>query len=48
MLSYTDIYTKQFLDALSKVDKKVTVVFYGDHLPGLYPDSVFKQNPKKI
>lgn len=47
LLSYTDIYTKQFLDALSKVDKKVTVVFYGDHLPGLYPDSVFKQNPKK-
>lgn len=44
LLTYTDQATAQFIDALSKIDKKITVVFYGDHLPGLYPDSAFKEN----
>lgn len=44
LLTYTDQSTAQFIDALSKIDKKITVVFYGDHLPGLYPDSAFKEN----
>lgn len=26
------------------MDKKITVVFYGDHLPGLYPESIFENN----
>lgn len=42
LLSYTDSYTKAFLEQLKQIDKHVTVVFYGDHLPGFYPDSVFK------
>lgn len=42
----TDIVTKEFLDTLSAMDKKITVVFYGDHLPGLYPQSAFEHNPE--
>ncbi|MEY8462919.1 LTA synthase family protein [Streptococcus merionis] len=42
----TDIVTKEFLDKLSQLNKDVTVVFYGDHLPGLYPDSIFSDNPE--
>lgn len=41
----TDSATKDFLNKLSKVKKKITVVFYGDHLPGLYPDRIFSSNP---
>ena len=37
---------RSFWRKLSKVDKKVTVVFYGDHLPGLYPQSAFKEDPE--
>ncbi|WP_306693995.1 sulfatase-like hydrolase/transferase [Streptococcus didelphis] len=44
LLTYTDSSTKEFLDNLSKIEKNVTVVFYGDHLPGLYPDSTFKND----
>ncbi|QLB51987.1 LTA synthase family protein [Streptococcus sanguinis] len=46
MLYHTDQATKDFLEKLSKVDKKVTVVFYGDHLPSLYPQSAFKEDPE--
>ncbi len=46
LLYHTDVATKDFLDQLSKVNKKVTVVFYGDHLPGLYLQSAFKNNPE--
>ena len=46
LLTHTDKSTKEFLDELEKIDKEITVVFYGDHLPGLYPDSAFKNNPK--
>lgn len=35
-LSYTDIATKNFLNELDKIDKPITVVWYGDHLPGIY------------
>lgn len=45
LLYHTDIATKDFLAQLSKINKKITVVFYGDHLPGLYPQSAFKNNP---
>ena len=46
LLSQTDTATQSFLESLSKIDKKITVVFYGDHLPGLYPESAFKNNPR--
>ncbi|MER0122319.1 LTA synthase family protein [Streptococcus sp. ZJ93] len=45
LASYTDHDTKEFLDKLSQIDKRITVVFYGDHLPGLYPSAAFKDNP---
>lgn len=32
----TDSATQDFLDELDKIDKPITVVFYGDHLPGIY------------
>ncbi|KAA8829552.1 LTA synthase family protein [Bifidobacterium myosotis] len=34
--SITDQATQEFLNELDKLDKPVTVVFYGDHLPGIY------------
>lgn len=46
LLSYTDSSTVEFLNQLKQFDKKITVVFYGDHLPGLYPQSIFKDNPE--
>ncbi|VTS31570.1 Glycerol phosphate lipoteichoic acid synthase [Streptococcus porcinus] len=42
LLTYTDKSTMDFLDKLSQIEKDITVVFYGDHLPGLYPDSIFR------
>lgn len=32
----TDKETEKFLKQLDKIDKPITVVFYGDHLPGIY------------
>lgn len=46
LLKQTDTDTQAFLDQLSKIDKDITVVFYGDHLPGLYPESAFYNNPE--
>ena len=34
--SITDEETLKFLRQLDKIDKPITVVFYGDHLPGIY------------
>ena len=47
-ISMTDQATKQFLEKLQQLDKKISVVFYGDHLPGLYPvEKAFASNPLK-
>lgn len=35
-MSYTDQYTKKFLAKLDAMNKPVTVIFYGDHLPSIY------------
>lgn len=35
-INYTDNSTKEFLDKLDAIQKPITVVWYGDHLPGLY------------
>lgn len=45
LLRETDNSTEDFLNQLREIDKKVTVVFYGDHLPGLFPKNYFKDNP---
>lgn len=44
LINATDESTKKFLDELSNIDKEVTVVFYGDHLPSIYPESAFLEN----
>lgn len=35
-LNYTDQFTQTFLQQLDQIDKPITVIFYGDHLPGIY------------
>ncbi|HEQ2062011.1 TPA: sulfatase-like hydrolase/transferase [Streptococcus pyogenes] len=44
LLSFTDKETRAFLEKLTQINKPITVVFYGDHLPGLYPDSAFNKH----
>lgn len=36
--NYTDQAVKVFKEALDKLNKPVIWVFYGDHLPGIYPE----------
>ncbi|KXU10595.1 Lipoteichoic acid synthase LtaS Type IIc [Streptococcus gallolyticus] len=47
LLSVTDSATQSFLNELAQIDKKITVVFYGDHLPGFYPNSTFEDSPEQ-
>ena len=35
-LNLTDQATASFLDELNQIDKPITVIFYGDHLPSIY------------
>jgi hypothetical protein len=35
-MQYTDASTIDFLNQLNELDKPITVIFYGDHLPGIY------------
>ncbi len=35
-INFTDNSTQDFLDKLDTIQKPITVVWYGDHLPGLY------------
>ena len=35
-LSYTDSAVKEFIKQIDAIDKPITLVFYGDHLPGIY------------
>lgn len=42
-IRYTDKAVKSFLDNLDKIDRPITLVWYGDHLPGIYAgDSMSK------
>lgn len=43
-INYTDQATKNFLDSLNALDKPITVIFYGDHLPGIYSTAYSDQN----
>lgn len=43
-LMYTDDFTKQFLTELDGIDKPISVIFYGDHLPGIYTTA--SEDPK--
>ena len=35
-ISYTDRAVQKFIEQIDKINKPITVVFYGDHLPGIY------------
>ncbi|MBS5941132.1 MAG: sulfatase-like hydrolase/transferase [Ligilactobacillus salivarius] len=35
-ISYTDKAVQKFIEQIDEIDKSITVVFYGDHLPGIY------------
>lgn len=43
-VNYTDKATQSFLNDLDSIDKPVTVVFYGDHLPGIYSTASDDEN----
>lgn len=43
-VNYTDKATQEFLNDLDSIDKPVTVVFYGDHLPGIYSTASDDEN----
>lgn len=47
--NYTDKATEKFLNSLDRLNKPVTVLFYGDHLPGAYTTaSEDKRNSLKL
>lgn len=42
-INYTDQETKHFIEKINKIQKPITIVFYGDHLPGgIYSNSMTK------
>ena len=44
-ISYTDQATASFLDQLNMIEQPITVIFYGDHLPGIYSSAAkYKEN----
>ena len=43
-ISYTDSATAEFLNSLNSINRPITVVFYGDHSPGIYPNSLNNKN----
>ena len=43
-LNYTDQSTADFLNQLNHIKRPITVVFYGDHLPGIYSTAYSDKN----
>lgn len=43
-ISYTSDALKQFIMAINKLDQQTIVVFWGDHLPSIYPDDIVEKN----
>ncbi|MBW3094308.1 LTA synthase family protein [Bifidobacterium sp. 64T4] len=43
-LNYTDQSTLDFLNKLNEMDRPITVIFYGDHLPGIYSTAYSDSN----
>ncbi|NQM13752.1 sulfatase-like hydrolase/transferase [Streptococcus suis] len=42
-LNYTDQALKEFIEKINAIEKPITLVFYGDHLPGIFPLDATKQ-----
>ncbi len=47
-INWTDQETADFLDQLNQMDKPITVIFYGDHLPGIYATADENKNNKTV
>lgn len=43
-INLTDQATEDFLNQLNSMDKPITVIFYGDHLPGIYTTAAANTN----
>lgn len=41
-IHYTDKYVAVFIERLEAIDNPITLVFYGDHLPGMYANDMTK------
>lgn len=47
-IAYTSEALERFIEKTKKNDRPVLIVFWGDHLPSIYPDSILKKNKKEI
>lgn len=47
-INWTDRETADFLNQLDQIDKPITVIFYGDHLPGIYDTADMDKNNKTV
>lgn len=45
-IHYTDNAVKNFIKQIDKINKPITIVFYGDHLPGIYGNDMAKDGLK--
>lgn len=45
-IHYTDNYLRYFIRQIDHIDKPITIVFYGDHLPGIYGNDMNKDGLK--
>ncbi len=41
-IHYTDKYLEEFITQIDQIKKPITIVFYGDHLPGIYANDMQK------
>lgn len=44
-LNYTDQATQKFIEEIDKIEKPITIVWYGDHLPGIYKEQDLAKYP---
>lgn len=47
-INWTDQETADFLNQLDQMNKPITVIFYGDHLPGIYATADEDKNNKTV
>ena len=46
-ISYSSTALKQFTEELKNLSRRTLVVFWGDHLPGIYSDTIQAKNDKQ-
>lgn len=45
-IHHTDSYLQTFIKQIDRINKPITIVFYGDHLPGIYGNDMSKDGLK--